>query len=130
VEQWTPDGDDSSLRLSPTRELNETEFWDDVDASLGTLWFEGAESLTGVPAHQGRRNGLMPTIFFNRLNGRGVSSGMLWRSTLNYCCGGAGVVVVVVVSFCTCSGAGVAVVVFVSDCFTLWCLYLVVVSVV
>ena len=49
---WTPDGYDSSRWLSPTGELNETEFWDDVGAGLGTLWFEGAESLTGVPAGQ------------------------------------------------------------------------------
>jgi hypothetical protein len=32
--------------------LDETEFWDDVDASLGTLWFQGAESATSVPADE------------------------------------------------------------------------------
>ena len=49
---WTPNGYDSSRWLSPTGELNETEFWDDVAAGLGILWYDGAESLTGVPADQ------------------------------------------------------------------------------
>ena len=49
---WTPDGYNSSRWLSPAGVLDETEFWDDVDASLGTLWFQGAESPTSVPADE------------------------------------------------------------------------------
>ena len=49
---WTPDGYNSSRWLFPTGVLDETEFWDDVDASLGTLWFEGAESPISVPAEE------------------------------------------------------------------------------
>jgi hypothetical protein len=49
---WTHDGYNSSRWLSPTGVLDETEFWDDVDASLGTVWFQGAESSTSVPANE------------------------------------------------------------------------------
>jgi hypothetical protein len=47
---WTADGYHSSRWLPPTGELDESEFWDDVAAGLGILWYDGAESLTSVAA--------------------------------------------------------------------------------
>jgi hypothetical protein len=49
---WTPDGYNFSRWLSPSGGLNEKEFWDDIDASLGTLWFDGAESPASIPADE------------------------------------------------------------------------------
>lgn len=66
------------------------------------------------------RNGLNPLVFPIRVTGDGgLTVEKLRPTSRNSYCGGAGVVVVVVVSFCICSGGGAVVVVVVSDCFTL-----------
>ena len=47
---WTSADYNSSRWLSPTGVLDETEFWDEIDAGLGILWYEGAESPASGPA--------------------------------------------------------------------------------